>query len=111
MGYIYAEEGQDLDRAISLIKKAVELDPANGAYMDSLGWAYYKKGMLEEALAEVEKALKALPDDPVVISHLGDIYYAKGEVKKAIKEWQKALKLNPKNKRLRQKINEAKKQQ
>ena len=70
LGYMYVEEGIKLDEAIFLIKKAVELDPQNGAYLDSLGWAYYKKEMYEEALRELEKAASLMRDDPEIERHL-----------------------------------------
>ena len=82
LGYIYAEEGKNLDRAIFLINKALKEDPDNGAYLDSLGWTYYKKGMLDEAEEMTKKALHYLSDDAVIREHLGDIHYKKGNYKR-----------------------------
>ena len=61
--------GVNLDEAVALIQKAIELDPDNGAYIDSLGWAYYKKGMTSEAFKELEKAIKLEPKDPDIKGH------------------------------------------
>ncbi|RKY40801.1 MAG: hypothetical protein DRP85_07915 [Candidatus Makaraimicrobium thalassicum] len=99
LGYIYAETGENLDRAIALIKKALAIEPENGAYIDSLGWAYYKKGMLDEALEQISKAIEYLPEDPTIRDHLGDVYFAKGELEKAGLQWELALKLTPSNKK------------
>ena len=55
------------------LRRALELNPGNGAYMDSLGWALYKKGMYKESLAEMEKAIKQEPDDPTIRQHLGEV--------------------------------------
>ena len=83
LGYLYVEENKNLDWAITLIKKALELDPANGAYIDSLGWAYFKKGMLDEAQEELERAVEFVPDDATIRNHLAEVYYAKGMKEKA----------------------------
>jgi len=104
LGYLYIEENKDLDRAVMLIQKALEKDPDNGAYVDSLGWAYFKKGMYNEALNELKRAVELMPDDPIVREHLGDTYQAIGEGEKAYEEWEKALELDPGNKSLIKKI-------
>jgi tetratricopeptide (TPR) repeat protein len=70
LGYMFAEDGVNLDEAVGLAKKALESDPDNGAYLDSLGWIYFKKGMYNEALAELEKAVKSDPGDPTIKGHL-----------------------------------------
>ena len=67
---MYAEEGSNLDEAVTLIKRAIELDPYNGAYIDSLGWAYFQSNMTAEALVELEKAIKLEPNDPEIREHL-----------------------------------------
>jgi tetratricopeptide (TPR) repeat protein len=69
LGYMYAEENEKLDYAIFLIKKALGFEPDNGAYLDSLGWAYFKKGRLREALDNLKKAQDLMPD-PVISEHL-----------------------------------------
>ena len=69
LGYMYAEEGSNLDEAEVLIKKAIELEPNNGAYIDSLGWAYFQGGKFNEALIELQKAVKLEPDDLEIKEH------------------------------------------
>ena len=101
---MWAEDGENLDEAIELIKKALEIEPDNGAYIDSLGWAFYKKGMVDEALVQIEKAANLLKDDPVVRDHLGDIYSKKGLIEKALKEWERSLEIDPKQEKVREKI-------
>jgi len=70
VGYMFAEDGVNLDEAEALIKKALEVEPDNGAYVDSLGWVYFKKGMCEKALTELERAVKLEPDEPEIKKHL-----------------------------------------
>ena len=104
LGYMFAEEGKNLDEAVELIQKAVALDPENGAYIDSLGWAYFKQGRVDEALAELERAVVLEPDDAVVRDHLGDVYFEKGLRDKAAAAWRESLKLDPKQETVRQKL-------
>ena len=104
LGYMYAEDGIDLDEAIGLIKKALEIDPENGAFLDSLGWAYFKKGWAQKAVVELEKSLKFVPKDPTIHDHLGDAYFREGRIKKARVEWRKSLKFDPKQEKVRKKL-------
>ncbi len=74
LGYLLADDNRNLEEALTLIRRALENDPENGAYVDSLGWAYYRLGRLEEARAELERAIRLTDGDPVVHEHLGDVY-------------------------------------
>lgn len=92
LGYTLLLRNEDIDKALKLIRKAVYLDSENGAYIDSLGWAYYKKGMYKKALMYLLKAYKKMGDDPVMLYHLGAVYEKLGDKKKALNYYQKALK-------------------
>jgi len=105
LGYVYAEEGTKLDEAEALISKALEMDPDNGAYIDSLGWVYYKKGMFEEAREQLEKAQKLVGDDAVVYDHLGDAHFKVGSFDSAKEAWQKSLEIEN-NDEVRKKLEE-----
>ena len=107
LGYTYAERGENLDEAIALIQRALAIKPNNGYYLDSLGWAYYQKGMLDEAVRELRRAVEAVGDDPIIREHLGDAYFKKGMMAEARREWLKALELDPDNKALREKFKAA----
>ena len=91
LGYMLAERGQKLDEAVTMLKKAVTFDPQNGAYLDSLAWAYYKQG--QYALAEdfERKAAVRMSNDPTVLDHLGEIDAKTGKLPQAIDEWQRSL--------------------
>ncbi|MGE5345216.1 MAG: tetratricopeptide repeat protein [Acidithiobacillales bacterium] len=106
LGYMWAERGENLPRALELIRKAVELDPGNGAYLDSLGWAYYQLGDLELAAKNLQEASELDPDDPTIEEHLGDLYERQGEVTKARIHWKRALTLKPEDggKKLQEKL-------
>src|SRR5712691_2312869 len=91
LGYMLADRGIKLDEALGYIKKAVELDPSNGAYLDSLGWAYFKMGKYELAEENLIKASQRINTDPTVQDHLGDLYQKTGSLKLAAAHWERAL--------------------
>ncbi len=74
-----------------IIKKAVDLEPANGAYLDSLGWAYFRLGKYELAEDNLMKASQHIGTDPTVQDHLGDLYQKTGRLKLAAAHWERAL--------------------
>ena len=76
LGYMLADHERDLDDAQSMLERAVQRDPNNGAYLDSLGWLYYRKGRHEDARRLLERALVETGGDPVIHEHLGDVYQA-----------------------------------
>ena len=78
-----------------VLKKAVALDPDNGYYLDSLGWAFYKQENYEEAHRWLEKATAQVPEDAVVLDHYGDVLSALGDTEAARKAWERALKADP----------------
>ena len=109
LGYMWVDHDMHLDEAGDLIKKALELDPDNGAYLDSLGWFYLKKGDPEKALKELLRAADAIkPEDATVFEHIGDVYQKMGRTADALTYWQKALALDAENTKLPEKIESAK---
>ena len=96
LAYLYAEEGVKLDEALELLRRALEADPENPYYMDSLGWTYYKQGRADEAVRYIQKALYGMDsDDAVLRDHLGDAFLLKGDVGRAREEWSRAIRLDP----------------
>jgi tetratricopeptide (TPR) repeat protein len=91
LGYMLADRGVKLDEALAFVKKAVDLDPANGAYLDSLGWAYFRLGKYELAEDSLIKASQRIGTDPTVQDHLGDLYQKTGRLKLAAAHWERAL--------------------
>ena len=99
LGYLWADQGKHLHRALEMIRKAVAAEPDNAAYLDSLGWVLYRLGKLEEALRYLERSVELLGEEPdgVVLDHLGDVYQALGRRQDAVRMWKQALKaLDPK---------------
>jgi tetratricopeptide (TPR) repeat protein len=90
-GYMLAEQGVRLDEATELVKRALAEDANNSAYLDSLGWTYYKRNRLADAREYLLKAVAGSPHDPTILGHLGDVYDRLGQTGLAITTWQKAL--------------------
>ncbi|MFC1658481.1 tetratricopeptide repeat protein [Candidatus Omnitrophota bacterium] len=90
LGYLYAEESIRLKEAEEMIKKALSYEPDNGAYIDSLGWVFFKQGRYQEAIEKLEQAIQFL-SDPVIYEHLGDAYLKQNNALKAKENWQKSL--------------------
>jgi tetratricopeptide (TPR) repeat protein len=102
---MWAERGENLDEAEQLILRALEMDPGNGAYTDSLGWVYFQQGRYQESLVELQRAVALLESpDPVVLDHLGDAHEKLGQTAEALRHWQKALQLDPANQALAEKL-------
>jgi len=95
LGYSWVDQNMHLDRAMDLIRKAVDLKPNNGYYVDSLGWAYYMLGKYDEAVRHLERAVELRPEDPVLNDHLGDAYWQVGRRREARFQWSHALSLEP----------------
>jgi tetratricopeptide (TPR) repeat protein len=109
LGYMWAEQNMHLDEAEQMIRRALKKEPNNGAYLDSLGWVEFRAGKLDQALTDLERAARNMTrDDPVVFGHLGDTYLKLNRVAKAVESWRKALALDPQNRKIADKIENAK---
>ncbi len=93
LGYMLAERGVKLPEAIDMLRKVVQRDPQNGAYLDSLGWAYFKSGQYALAEDNLRKAVARSGSDAAVRDHLGEVYEKTGKLKLAAQEWQRSLAL------------------
>ncbi len=91
LGYMLADRNERLDEAYQMVKKALDLKPDSGAYLDSLGWVYYRQGKYSDAEGLLVRALQKQPD-PTVHDHLGDVYAKLGKTKEAVAQWQASLK-------------------
>lgn len=91
LGYMMADRGIRPAEAMQYIQKAVKLDPQNGAYLDSLGWAYYKQGNYDMAEVNLRKAGERINNDATIQEHLGDLYQKTGRLRLAAMHWEKAL--------------------
>jgi len=92
LGYMNADRNVRVEEALTLLQKAVGIDPQSGAYQDSLGWALYRLNRLDAAEEAVRRALDKDGENAVVLDHMGDILARRGRVAEALSYWQKALK-------------------
>jgi tetratricopeptide (TPR) repeat protein len=91
LGYMLGDRGIKLDDALAMVQKAVQQDPQNGAYLDSLGWVYFKMGQYALAEANLRKAIERIGQDPQVHDHLGELYEKTGRLKMAASQWEQSL--------------------
>lgn len=95
LGYSWTEQGRNLDRARSMIERAVRQRPDDGELLDSLGWVLYRQGNYHDAVKYLERATELQPEDPTINAHLGDAYRAIGRKLEAQFQWRRALTLKP----------------
>ncbi len=97
LGYLLADGNIRLQEARLYIEKALAIDPENGAYLDSMGWVYFRLSEYDKARTYLESAIKYIDltdaENYVIYEHLGDVYYKIGLVDKAVEAWQEALNL------------------
>ncbi len=103
-GYSLAERNVHLDRALAMAKQAVAAQPANGSYLDTMGWIYFRLGKFDDAARYVKEAIAKGEANATVYEHLGDIYYKMNNRNAAIEQWNLALQLDHDNSSLRAKI-------
>ena len=95
LGYSWIDQGIHLDEGLKIIRMAVQKEPKNGAFIDSLGWAYFKLGDYKNALKYLEVASQIEATDPIITDHLGDALWRVGRKVEARYQWRKALAFEP----------------
>lgn len=95
LGYMWADKGTHLERAREFLEKAVAREPRNGAYRDSLGWAYFRLGNFDAAEKNLREAERREPDDATIEEHLGDLAEKQGRMDVAVQHWERSLALKP----------------
>jgi tetratricopeptide (TPR) repeat protein len=90
-GYMLADRGIRLPEATDMIKRAIAEEPSSGAYLDSLGWAYYKQDRLADAEDTLRQAVARVRSDPTILDHLGDVYFKRNKLDLAQAQWERSL--------------------
>jgi len=91
LGYFLLEQDKSVNEAFELIKKALEVEPTNPSYLDSLGWTYYKLGNYAEAEKKLLEAARFDSSSSTIQEHIGDVYLKQGKAPQAKTAWEKAL--------------------
>jgi tetratricopeptide (TPR) repeat protein len=91
LGYMLTDRNVRLNEALAMIQKAVAREPNNGAYLDSLGWAYFRLGRFSEAETEIRRAVDLSPGDPTMQDHYADSLMQQKKVPEAVAAWEEAL--------------------
>lgn len=100
LGYSWADQGTNLEKAAEMIARAARLRPNDGYIVDSLGWVYYRMGKYKEAVTTLEAAVELMPYDPTINDHLGDAYWQVGRKAEARFQWQRAASFSKDQKEL-----------
>jgi Flp pilus assembly protein TadD len=95
LAYSWVEQGTNLEKAETMLRKAVELQPHDGYIIDSLGWVMYRLSRYDEAVVHLERAVEIRPEDAAINDHLGDAYWAVGRQREARFQWEAALASDP----------------
>jgi tetratricopeptide (TPR) repeat protein len=95
LGYSWVNRGERIKEGMAMIEKAVASQPEEGAYVDSLGWAYYRLGQYPKAVEMLERAVSLDAGDAEINDHLGDAYWRVGRRDEARFQWQAVLTLKP----------------
>ncbi len=103
--YNLSTRGENLNKALDMIRKAVNKEPGNSSYLDTMGWIYYMMKDYKSAKEYIERAVSVNGSNAVILEHLGDIHYALKDSQKALYFWKKALEINRNNTQLEEKIN------
>jgi len=113
LGYMWLEQGKNLDQAGEFIRKANELEPRNPVYLDSLGWFHYLKGNYQEALKTLLEVQSMIPkltaQDAEIIDHIAQTYLKLGNKPAALEYFKRALELDPGDSEIKQRYEEAQK--
>lgn len=111
LGYMWLEQNRNLDKAEELIRRANEIEPGNGAFIDSLGWLFFKKGDYKAALTELLRAREMIvdlqPEDAEIVDHIGQTYLKLGDKAKGIEQLRIANGLDPANLGIKKRLEEA----
>jgi tetratricopeptide (TPR) repeat protein len=93
LGYMLADRELRLEEALGYIERALAQDPHNGAYLDSLGWVYFKLNKFELAEENLKQAVQINDRDPTILEHLGDLYLRLGDHFRALDYYRKSVAL------------------
>ena len=91
LGYMLAERGERLDESVGYLKRALQVEPENPSYLDSLGWAYFKADKLDLAETNLKRAADQLKTNSVIQEHYGQVLFKLGRYDEAIAAWTRAL--------------------
>ncbi len=92
IGYMLADANMRLEESLGLITKALDIEPGNGAYLDSLGWVQFRLGRLDDAEKNLRLALEKTPRDPTVHDHMANVLMKASKVREAVSQWETSLK-------------------
>ena len=91
LAYLWADRNKNMHRVLPMLEKAVEAEPENPAFLDSLGWALYRLERFDDSVVHLEKAVATEQPDGIILDHLGDAYFKQTRIDMARSSWQRAI--------------------
>jgi len=91
LGYMLTDRNLRLPEALAMIQKALDRDPNNGAYLDSLGWAFFRLNRIPEAEDAMRRAVELTPHDATMRDHYAEVLFKASKVREAIAQWEASL--------------------
>lgn len=104
VGYMCIDRGVNVAEGVARAERALEIDPDNAAYLDSVGWGYRVLGRPAEAVLHLEKAVKATGHNATILKHLGIVYQELGRTEEAIEIFQRARLADPEDTDVRSRL-------
>ena len=104
LAYSWIEKGKNIEKALTMLRKANELRPNDGYIIDSLGWALFKLKRFKEAKNYLELAVQYMASDPVVNDHYADSLWMNNQSLQARYYWNYVLKLEKTEDKLKEEI-------
>lgn len=104
--YLLSIQNERLDQALKMVKRALELDPENGSYLDTYGWVLYQLKQYKEAAVQLKKAYQLNPESAEVINHYASVLFQNDQKEEALQLWKKSLAINPEQPEIKKKIND-----
>lgn len=102
--YSLAERGIKLQEALSMAQRAVDKEPKNSSYLDTIGWIYFRLGEYKKAKINIEAAVKMEDKNVTLLDHLGDVYFKLGNKTKAMELWKRAFEMDSTKNEIKKKI-------
>lgn len=102
--YFLSLRMERLEKADSMSRKSMSLDPDNASYQDTYGWIQYQKKQYDEAKIYIERSLEMSPNNAEVLEHLGDVFYMLDKKEEALIKWKESKELGNNSESLEKKI-------
>ena len=110
LAFLLANQNTELERALELVTRALDTDPASASFLDTKGWVFFRMGRIPEARAYLEQAYRQMPESGEIQYHMGELELQAGKWELAREYWERALILEPGMEHIRLRLQELEEQ-